>query len=474
MRKIWLSVQHILKAHTEDMTSLERALVDRLHVEHLMRVAITFRNFAAPLLLISAIPIYLLAPEPQRWIQMGADLTSGFMMLWVASLSQWQQGRWLRPYLLLLEAIAGLGYALCLHVAVIGRPDLSDIGFLSSLYVAMMIFNISMCPYPNITVLGSYLFHVLLGALAWSGGPHLRTLDFTLIVAGSGLLAVTLFYSRIFYFNREKILELRSHELLLQNEKLKVQAIELEVAMAKQIHESFDPPERIETEHGFRIRIYQSKLGLLGGDWMATRTLPNGDQVLLVADATGKGMQAALVIHAVQSLWASALHESEFDPLTWIAGLNRTLWELGKRSAHTMTLGLVIVKAETVDYYSCGHIPLFILCSPKLGEYRLLPLVTGGDILGLSPEATLHPIAINLAKVSAEAIFLATDGVFDQPSRVRKEDIRVLDACLFKEGHHALDRIRTHDDKMLAVIDLVPGREHKDDSQIELGRARIF
>src|SRR5688500_16637108 len=101
-----------------------------------------------------------------------------------------------------------------------------------------------------------------------------------------------------------------------------------------------------------RASCFQKKFGPLGGDWLAVRRLKDGSLAAIVGDATGKGVQASLVVHAVQSLWASALVEPEFEPARWLRHLNQVLLTMGRSQLQTVTVGLLIINERRITYWS--------------------------------------------------------------------------------------------------------------------------
>lgn len=127
------------------------------------------------------------------------------------------------------------------------------------------------------------------------------------------------------------------------------QKFEHELNLARNIQDSMLPPRHIETKRA-KIQIYRSTHEKVGGDWVAFRELEDGKIVLFVIDAVGKGIQAALVVHAVQSLWARTLSELTFNPEIWLHEVNETLLRLGEREAHSATIGMFVIAERTLTY----------------------------------------------------------------------------------------------------------------------------
>ncbi len=77
-------------------------------------------------------------------------------------------------------------------------------------------------------------------------------------------------------------------------------------------------------------------------------------------------MQAALICHAVQSLWADSLADSHFDPERFLRRVNSTLFTLGKNQPHTLTLGILRMTKDDLTYWSAGHVPVLVYSDSKV------------------------------------------------------------------------------------------------------------
>ena len=86
-----------------------------------------------------------------------------------------------------------------------------------------------------------------------------------------------------------------------------------------------------------------------------------GRWAIAVADVTGKGVPAAMVVQSLQCLWAQTFSEQSFDPKAWINVVNRTLFTLGSKQPHTLTLGLMMLDEGKLAYYCAGHLPLYLV-----------------------------------------------------------------------------------------------------------------
>jgi hypothetical protein len=367
-----------------------------------------------------------------------------------------EKARWfdIRLGFVLVELIFAAGYSRMIDASFAQVPvDFISVAFGSILFIAIAIFCLTLYPYFNASIIPVALVFYGLGLQAWGPDPYGKTPDWAAISGGCMVFAVVMYYARIYRQRAEALSEVAARTLLIQKERRRVESVEKELVVASEIQDSFAPSSSNFNGAGLNVGFYQSKHAVLGGDWSAIRVLPSGELAILVADATGKGVQAALVIQALQALWAMELAKPGFDPSEWIQSVNRTLITLGRRKDHTMTLGLVIVSAGQLIYYSAGHIPVFVACKDNDATGPSVRVVHArGNLLGMEEDLRLTPVRIDLDEIHAESILLGTDGVFDKGGRTSKRAVAELIDGLSKDGVKALDACEAVDDKLLVWI----------------------
>ncbi len=238
-------------------------------------------------------------------------------------------------------------------------------------------------------------------------------------------------------FRRRHIAEHDSHLLLARD-----------LDLANQIQDSLAPPETREFLGKFIIRCLQLKHDALGGDWMAVRDGEVGEVFLAVGDATVKGVQAALVVHAVQSLWAERLADPRFDPVNFLNCVNSTLFVLGKRQPHTLTLGILRMHRDELTYWSAGHVPVVIFQGGKTTR-----LSASGGMLGLYETLQLNVVSRKLEGTAPDlAILLASDGVLNGSKSMTARSVKqVLDGLALSGAPH-LETLTEPDDKTLILV----------------------
>lgn len=421
--------------------------------EHLKVLGNAVSRYGSLILLVTIIPIFFVSPEPQRSVQMITHGTLGGILFVKGYLFNFFKERG-KIFFISLQFTLTCGYAVALKAALVSGANITNIGFLSSLYAVMIIFNILLCPYYNAVVIGSACAYIGLGVWAWTGVPGLKPFDWSIVLIGSSTFAVIMFYARIAGEKKTRIWQYRSSKLSDQIKQVKIDAIEQDLALARKIQNSFETPEKLTEEGWYSAAFCQKKHGTLGGDWLAARTLPNGDIAILVADATGKGVQAALVIHAVQSHWAHGMDDGQFEPLHWINSLNKMLFRLGKSSVHSLTLGLLVLSRDTLAYYSAAHVPIFALKHRVDDSFDVIPIMARGSVLGMGEEVTLMPVVLSLAALDADVIMLGSDGVFERASTLSRGYLTNLYMNFRHKGPAVLNDLKTADDMMLVVIEL--------------------
>jgi serine phosphatase RsbU (regulator of sigma subunit) len=273
--------------------------------------------------------------------------------------------------------------------------------------------------------------------------PWLLVLAYTVIAAG-------ILYSRIYRVRREILAEYRARNQLLQTERLRVEVMEQQLELAKEIQDSLTPPQSIMTTFGARARFLQKKFHPLGGDWMAVRAMANGDTVFVVADVTGKGIGAALVVHALQSLWAQSLSSADFHVTDWLNAVNRTLLTLGKTKPHTSTIGVLVLSRKSLTYYSAGHVPCYLL----IDRVETQVMLSRGNLVGFTDSLEITPVSFDLSETKSFTILLGTDGALPKGSRVRRTELLRLIDRVTQDPDTALNGGHVDDDQLLIAIEI--------------------
>jgi serine phosphatase RsbU (regulator of sigma subunit) len=247
-----------------------------------------------------------------------------------------------------------------------------------------------------------------------------------------------------------------------------------DLELARQIQDSIAPPSHFVWQ-GAMVRYRYHKHSTVGGDWAAIHVDAAGDVICVVADAMGKGLQAALVVHAVQSLWAESLNEGRsFEPDRWLKSVNRSLFNMGKNATHMVTLGIVKLTRGGGTYWSAGHLPLFLVGRGSAPEVRaVLPI---GSPLGILPSNRVQSISFPTGR--CRYLMLGTDGVFEKGTRHNRRDIVEMMRRIEEAQAPIAELSDAHDDKTLITVDFAGSQDRSkadavvEDPGLSTGRGR--
>ena len=172
-----------------------------------------------------------------------------------------------------------------------------------------------------------------------------------------------------------------------------------------------------------------------------------------MADITGKGIPAALVVHALQALWVAATSSGlPFDPIEWIHEVNSTMMTLGKNSPQTLSVGIILLEGTKLSYICAGHVPLFI-ATEKDGELTLGTLPSRGNLLGVTDDLKLKVRSIDLSTINLRWILGGTDGVFRQGTRFSPREGKKILQLLNDTKIEQLLSKEYDDDKVLLLLE---------------------
>jgi hypothetical protein len=437
----------------DGMTERERAHYTEGQRRQSQELALRLSTIALVVLPVSAMVVYAMSPHPQKVPQTLSHLVPFFVLVCMRFFHKFRKID-LRYASILAQLSIATGYSLSMRISFAEYPDRNDVAFLSNLFIAIMIFNIVLHPFKNASVLLSAVYHVILTNLAWSAAPDLKSFDWVIVVGICASFALGIFYTLSYRFRIERVDELATLDLLTHAQKHRIDAMQSALRAAGEIQDSAAPQQSLFTKQGFKVSYYQIKHEILGGDWFALRSLPTGELIIAVADATGKGIQAALVIHSIQTLWANALSQSDFNALDWLNAANRTLIALGRRKEHTLSLGLVVINAEKIIYYSAGHLPLIVLFGTE-NSFQVSVLPSRGSLLGMNEELFFSPKEMSRFGKNIEGILLATDGVFENSRSFMNDAINKLLTNVRANGTRALENCPAEDDKLLVWLEKI-------------------
>jgi sigma-B regulation protein RsbU (phosphoserine phosphatase) len=220
-------------------------------------------------------------------------------------------------------------------------------------------------------------------------------------------------------------------------------------------------PQSIPEIPGIEIATTTQPMRTLSGDYFDL--LPRGENKLsiAIADVTGKGVPAALLMSNVQAS-VRALAEESLDPGELTRKLNRSVCRNTTPGKFvTFCYCAVDMGTRKVAYTNAGH------CAPILvrANGAIERLEAGGAVLGVFPEWPYEQGEVSLAP--GDRLLLFTDGI-SEASNARDEEFgeerlaQLASALRDRNAHELKNRIlqavssftggRVHDDATLVVI----------------------
>lgn len=189
--------------------------------------------------------------------------------------------------------------------------------------------------------------------------------------------------------------------------------VEQELSFAREVQQGFLPFALPHIDH-FSTWAFYEPAGHVGGDFYDVVELPNGSFALIVADVSGKGVPAALMMARASSEAKVGLASSPGDLGHAMNYINIAMCaaRLPGRFV-TMVVCVLDPKSRRVTMATAGHMsPLVLRASGKLEE----PIGedTGGIPIGVSSSWEFDVITIGLQ--AGERVVLYTDGITEAMS----------------------------------------------------------
>ncbi|MBL8020115.1 MAG: SpoIIE family protein phosphatase [Leptospirales bacterium] len=146
----------------------------------------------------------------------------------------------------------------------------------------------------------------------------------------------------------------------------------------------------------------------VGGDFYAVNRVKEGVHRILLADATGHGVQAALITMAIKGFYDN-LKDQDVDPGTLMRMFNTGFMEryAALKSFVTATIVDIDTKRQILTYASAGHPASLVL---RNGKADLLE--RRGKMIGILKEANYATHEVSFPPGSR--LYLFSDGVFEQ------------------------------------------------------------
>ena len=221
--------------------------------------------------------------------------------------------------------------------------------------------------------------------------------------AARNLLTLGGFFSVVLFVNQ---LNSKRNELaeLVRRQR---DELEQEIRLAAEVQQRLLPKRSLQIA-GFDIAGLMYPAKTVGGDYFDYIKLPGGDLGLAIADVSGKGVAAALLMPTVQmALRMDAPSLSQTDEIA--RALNRSVYHVTDDWRYiTLFYSKLRVKDQRLQYTNAGHLPpLLLRDTSREPEW----LETGGTVMGLEPDVEYTSESIELRP--GDLLVLYTDGVVE-------------------------------------------------------------
>ena len=211
----------------------------------------------------------------------------------------------------------------------------------------------------------------------------------------------------------------------LFKETIEKQKMEKDLELARNIQQNL-LPTKVPQFDNFEIAANNNTARMVGGDFYDVTTLENGNTIIAIADVSGKGIQASLLMANLQAFLKS-IYKLNY-PLKDASNILNDLVSENTTDGSFITFFWGVLNKDTNEftYVNMGHNPPLLI-----RDKEIIKLTKGGMIIGVME--TIIPYeceAIQLEK--DDTLILFTDGVTEAMDSNDEEysDERLEEFCL--------------------------------------------
>ena len=221
-------------------------------------------------------------------------------------------------------------------------------------------------------------------------------------------------------FARQVFVSLENH--YLHEQALEKERIDQEISLAGAIQKNLIPEKLPEVE-GYDLCGINIPTKFIGGDYYDCITLDDGRLMFIMADVSGKGVSAGILVSTLQAS-VHAYLDAPFKLETLVQKLNEVIFDAATIDKYiTAVFAVLDPKNGELLSVSAGHNPTYILRKNK----KIDELKTGGIPLGMMQMAFPYDSNKTVLK-PGDSLLLYTDGVTEAMNEKEEEydDIRPL------------------------------------------------
>ncbi len=188
------------------------------------------------------------------------------------------------------------------------------------------------------------------------------------------------------------------------NQLLEKERLEKEIMIARDIQQKLLPLNIPEIQ-GIEIKTGMITYHQVGGDYYDVLKIDDRRVLIIIADVSGKGIPASLIMSAVQSSIKTLILKGNYELETIAETLNKLLTATTESNKFVaLSLLLIDTESDTLQYLNAGHTAPLLFSGEKI-----LKLKEGGPVIGLLDFAKYSKHQTTFKK--GDCIFMYTDGI---------------------------------------------------------------
>jgi sigma-B regulation protein RsbU (phosphoserine phosphatase) len=294
----------------------------------------------------------------------------------------------------------------------------------------------------------------------WFAAPGPQSLGHLIATGWKMPFLITLVYgvTNFLYSKTRARLERRNVELqgMVQAGTARLEIQEQELQRAREIQESLLPKE-IPQLPGIAVATAWRPARAVGGDYFDVLRLDDARLAICIADVSGKGVAAALLMANVQASLRASFRDLD-SPARLCCVMNGMLCEsIAANKFVTFFCGVLDASTRTFCYCNAGHsYPILV----SAGAAHTLD--HGGAVLGVFPSWDYQDFSVNLK--SGDRLLLFTDGITEAED-AQGEEFGVERVAAFGKAHAASSAAELNE-RLLAQVSDFCAAQFQDDATL--------
>ena len=216
------------------------------------------------------------------------------------------------------------------------------------------------------------------------------------------------------------------------------QILQEEQEQAAKIYKRMTGKDEVE---GLNLRYHMSPMSLFNGDMLLTAKAPDGSVYVLLTDATGHGLPAALGAFPVKDIFYTMIHKG-CSAIETIEELNRKLVEILPTEFFLCGAMLVIPPEGNIYHIWNGGLPDVLVVRPE--EKRIVETIKSGNLpLGIANAASFKASLSEVFVQVDDSIVMYSDGATEaqSPDGSYFGEERFLKAVVSSESFQVIDNV---------------------------------